>query len=486
MLVPCGKCSVCVQSRAADWKRRLDVEASQHKYTFFVTLTYSDDTVPEFEPLRYQDYPYLTDHDREDIFNYISEHDVSPRYLVLRYQDIQLFMKRLRNYINRDDSIPEEEKNIRFYACGEYGETTYRPHWHLLIYHDSDDLALQMVKYASRTENGDLIESYGSLLGKYCHQAWTISDKNSHELKGKITVEPVKGNASQYLSKYVNSTCDLPEFLRSCRAFRPCTMASRCPSIGSFKLNKEKAKEIIDSGSNTLFNEFGNEFDGNVDLPLYRSLKDRLFPTCERFFEISINDRYLLYNLFTVSGKGSFDDLMRALDDNQIERLAKVFKLDDSFGGSPYDILQDPVFEKKLRRHYRMSKYFEYMCSQLHYQPYEYIAKIQKFHENRHYDNLKKQLVEEENIAWTYGAPFALTYVDPLVFDNVHVDSLSFILESFGLDDDCCPVDFSYQDLEDVKAKIVRVDYWIDVGKSYKRKSDYVMNRNCKSNLYVI
>jgi len=39
-------------------------------------------------------------------------------------RDLQLFMKRLRKARGR----------VRFFACGEYGEGTYRPHYHLLLF----------------------------------------------------------------------------------------------------------------------------------------------------------------------------------------------------------------------------------------------------------------------------------------------------------------------------------------------------------------
>ena len=69
-------------------------ERQMHEEASFVTLTYSDECVP--------------------------------RDFSLRYRDFQLFMKRLRK------AYPERE--IRFFMCGEYGETTCRPHYHAIIF----------------------------------------------------------------------------------------------------------------------------------------------------------------------------------------------------------------------------------------------------------------------------------------------------------------------------------------------------------------
>lgn len=69
-------------------------EASLHEDNAFITLTYSDETIP-------------TDG-------------------TLRKRDFQLFMKRLR--------ARHGEHTIRFYAAGEYGTRTYRPHYHALLF----------------------------------------------------------------------------------------------------------------------------------------------------------------------------------------------------------------------------------------------------------------------------------------------------------------------------------------------------------------
>lgn len=91
--LPCGQCIGCRMRRASDWEIRIMHEASLHERSCFVTLTYSDAHLPA---------------------------DGS-----LRYRDFQLFMKRLRRRFGPD---------VRFYMCGEYGETTRRPHYHACLF----------------------------------------------------------------------------------------------------------------------------------------------------------------------------------------------------------------------------------------------------------------------------------------------------------------------------------------------------------------
>ena len=74
------------------WAVRCMHEASMHMFNSFVTLTYDDDHLPEYNSLNYK-----------------------------HFQD---FMKRLRKSHN----------GVRFYMCGEYGEDFSRPHYHALLF----------------------------------------------------------------------------------------------------------------------------------------------------------------------------------------------------------------------------------------------------------------------------------------------------------------------------------------------------------------
>lgn len=49
-----------------------------------------------------------------------------PAGLSLRHSDVQLFLKRLRKAI-----LP---KQIRYFMCGEYGDESSRPHYHLCVF----------------------------------------------------------------------------------------------------------------------------------------------------------------------------------------------------------------------------------------------------------------------------------------------------------------------------------------------------------------
>lgn len=103
--LPCGRCIGCRLERSRQWAVRLLHEKQMHDFACFVTLTYDDAHLPA---------------DRS-----------------LSVRDFQLFMKRLRFALS--------PTKVRFYACGEYGDTTWRPHYHVLLFgvHFADAVRVQ-------------------------------------------------------------------------------------------------------------------------------------------------------------------------------------------------------------------------------------------------------------------------------------------------------------------------------------------------------
>jgi len=51
----------------------------------------------------------------------------------LRHRDFQLFMKRLRKFLVEGQRSMRDDP-VRYYMCGEYGDTTGRPHYHSLMF----------------------------------------------------------------------------------------------------------------------------------------------------------------------------------------------------------------------------------------------------------------------------------------------------------------------------------------------------------------
>lgn len=88
--MPCGSCIGCRKARAREWAYRCWLEAGEHYVNSWCTLTYDDLHLP----------PTLQKH------------------------HLTLFFKRLRRRVGA----------VRFFACGEYGGRTERPHYHAILF----------------------------------------------------------------------------------------------------------------------------------------------------------------------------------------------------------------------------------------------------------------------------------------------------------------------------------------------------------------
>ena len=93
----CRTCAECRQIRAREWSLRCGFEGYEHEASCFVTLTYTDENNPIF---------LIKDH-------------------------LQKFKKDLRRQIEYHYS---KDIKIKTFDCGEYGDQTFRPHFHLIIF----------------------------------------------------------------------------------------------------------------------------------------------------------------------------------------------------------------------------------------------------------------------------------------------------------------------------------------------------------------
>lgn len=116
--LPCGQCIGCRLEKSRQWAIRCVHEASLHADNCFLTLTYDPKNLPDNGSLKKKD-----------------------------YQD---FMKRLR--------ARNEDKTIRFFHCGEYGDNLSRPHYHACLFgYDFPDKVLHSDRRGVRLYTSDLL-----------------------------------------------------------------------------------------------------------------------------------------------------------------------------------------------------------------------------------------------------------------------------------------------------------------------------------------
>lgn len=113
--LPCNTCLGCRIDYSRMWALRCVHESKLFDDNCFVTLTYDNDHIK-------------MGRERPSLFK----------------RDLQLFFKRLRKHFD-----------VRYFACGEYGDTTHRPHYHACLFGlDFKDKVLY-----SRSNGNDLFRS---------------------------------------------------------------------------------------------------------------------------------------------------------------------------------------------------------------------------------------------------------------------------------------------------------------------------------------
>lgn len=222
-LVPCGKCLYCRTHKDSKYSMLSTLEMQNNKYALFFTLTYDNENVPCYY-FSDDSYSYSKDFIRVysnrdgsslDIFtrdfnNFKTSVFNIPRGAAFPFvsrSDVQKFLKRLRINIVR---TLKRNVQIRYLITAEYGPKTFRPHYHGIIYfNDSDLLTKTTVSHVLNT----------SLLSALIAKSWPFADYCRTAKYATI----VDGGASNYVSSYASSSCNLPRFLQypETRPFTP-------------------------------------------------------------------------------------------------------------------------------------------------------------------------------------------------------------------------------------------------------------------------
>lgn len=250
--VPCGCCVQCLQAKSDRLTLLLDMESNSSLFVEFLTLTYDDDYIPYVDcnddiyninggtfpifPIkrvktpRYKKYipskkDYVFVDSKEDLgtasfscsfytdihaYNLrvdeyykrfphrnrgIRIHNVLP---VLIYSDLQNFLKRFRKLIFKN-----YETKVRYFAVGEYGTAALRPHWHIVLCHDSTRLhsafldTVKLGKLSKGKEQECARFVFDSSVWSFGDCATTTTDKHM----------------SSYISGYLNQHSRFPKVL---------------------------------------------------------------------------------------------------------------------------------------------------------------------------------------------------------------------------------------------------------------------------------
>lgn len=185
--IPCGHCIGCRLDYGKEWAARVLCELQsmpKGSNSWFVTFTY-DDGMVQYSDRRFGDW--------------------HPQTLCRR--DWTLFMKRLRKAV--------EPKKLRYFCAGEYGDCTFRPHVHAILFNlDIPDLRPFRV-----------IDGHVYYLSDWLQNIW----KNGNILIGSVTAETAAYTARYCVKKAFDSISDDYEYLGIEPEF---VSMSRRPGIG--------------------------------------------------------------------------------------------------------------------------------------------------------------------------------------------------------------------------------------------------------------
>lgn len=254
---PCGKCVECIQKYQNDWTFRLEQEYRDWKYAYFITMTYSNDRIPYvtletpvesrvvYDDDGFTDYVEETEHPEylDNIRNYfvkmpenkhlrrlrerLDEHSlyVHPDYIDVGIPvpsvsrvDVQNWLKRVREQYAYDHD--GERLKFKYFICSEYGPSTFRPHYHAVIFVDFN------VADFSKYFISDWQSNYGNV--KWKGQPIKYFKKNG------------VGDAMAYVAKY----CSKPSFAENPYVVNH--VVPRCFRLISKKLGSNYMSDLID------------------------------------------------------------------------------------------------------------------------------------------------------------------------------------------------------------------------------------------------
>lgn len=207
-VIPCGKCIGCRLEYSRQWANRCMLELQYHKSAYFVTLTYNDYGVP---------ISYYPDPETGEAFP----------SLTLRKRDLQLFMKRLRKRFS--------DQHIRFFACGEYGPQTNRPHYHLILF----GLELPDLRYKGDIRGNRYYESFVlQTIWSSVVEVPSLFEGERPAYSGKVSlghvaISEVTWETCAYTARYITKKLSGPEaeFYSDFNLVPPFVQMSRRPGI---------------------------------------------------------------------------------------------------------------------------------------------------------------------------------------------------------------------------------------------------------------
>ena len=219
--------------------------------------------------------------------------------LVLNPYDQNLFFKRLRKLI-----AEKYDEKICYYLVSEYGGRTYRPHWHGLLFFNSDELTSSICELVSKS--------------------WSY---------GRTDCSLSRGSAAGYVASYINSFVDLPDFFNRHKEIKPRSYHSKGLSVNKLFRQSSDISEVQEVAA-SCFDGFSVPINGeSVTVKPSRSYERMVFP---RISDSVFTDPHSCADLFF----GAFTASNRLVRDGyiSIDENPSIFSLAKRYARFYYDV----------------------------------------------------------------------------------------------------------------------------------------------------
>lgn len=215
-MIPCKKCWACQLNYSAEWATRIMLEAKKDECNWFITLTYDDEHLPIAEKIQ--------------IPGNITYENDGTWTGTLYEQHMITFLNSLRKQFER-----QGYKGIKYFYCGEYGENTHRPHYHIILLHCPLDIksfydcyvdknfkahwkSKELEKYWKHgmIDVAELEWSCAAYVARYCTKKISFdSDKTIYYENGKMPefIRMSKGIGFEYMMKNLHKIYDTDEII---------------------------------------------------------------------------------------------------------------------------------------------------------------------------------------------------------------------------------------------------------------------------------
>lgn len=225
----CSQCLPCRVKRRTEKTNRAILEALKQTQHSFITTTYDDNSVPK----------------------------TSSGLPTLYRKDFTNFIKRLAR---------KTERRIRYFGVGEYGEQTFRPHYHAIIfgvgpchYFPGTSEQEKFARVKCTCPNCDLIR-----------KTWQTPQKDGRTILGRTDCGSLTRDSAQYVAGYVTKKLTQPDNDKN-REWRKANwmlLEDRVPEFPLYSLKPGIGAAAMENVAEILTTEHGcNELIESGDVP---------------------------------------------------------------------------------------------------------------------------------------------------------------------------------------------------------------------------